>query len=131
MVSRVRKMPARPVVNEALRGHVTRVGFDLTLGRTHVAALVALKESIEAGHWLNTGTQSVFSHFVSGMHGCERRGLIRHHYRQPEWKNGVRSDLPPGEHYTITTAGELVVGLLREAGVYDEYAALLPRSKAS
>ena len=27
-------------VNEALRAHVTRVGFDLSLGKTHIATLV-------------------------------------------------------------------------------------------
>lgn len=30
--------------NDLLRSHVTRVGFDLTLGKTHIAALVLLNE---------------------------------------------------------------------------------------
>ena len=59
------------------------------------------------------------------IQGCERRGLTIHHYnpeaaqrayRRGRISNGFRA------HYTITPAGKLVLGLLKEAGLYEEYA---------
>ncbi len=111
--------------NEALRAHVTRVGFDLTLGRTHIAALVYLNESNERGTYINTNKVSgpfgrAFSHFISGIRGCEDRGLTFHSY------DPAQKDTHTGNHYTITRAGELVIELLRESGLYAEYAGALP-----
>jgi hypothetical protein len=125
------------VDNERLRAHVTRVGFDLSLGKTHVAALVYLNESLRQrryipSHHTESGWhRKAFAHFASGMHGCIDRGLVDHHY-QPT------SHLPPKErqkaerqgmkrHYTITAAGKHVIALLQEAGIYQEFADALPR----
>lgn len=115
---------AESALNGALRAHVTRVGFDLTLGKTHIAALVYLNESIRQRRYIRTGGDQRrfgFSHFATGIHGCEDRGLVIHHWR-PEKKNeGLKW------HYTITKAGKLVISLLQEAGIYQEYADALPR----
>lgn len=109
--------------NEALRAHVTRVGFDLTLGRTHIAALVYLNESIKRGCHFNTTKATgplarSFSFFASGMHGCEDRGLVVHHFDPVAQRSQEDVGLSP--HFTITRAGELVVELLRESGLYAE-----------
>lgn len=127
VAGRIRKAPQ---ANEALRAHVTRVGFDLTLGRTHIASLVYLNESIERGGYIKTTGMAgalarSFSFFASGIRGCEDRGLTIHHY------NPDRRDEGLGAHYTITRAGQLVIELLRESGLYAEYAAVLPVLEAS
>lgn len=116
--------------NALLREHVTRVGFDLTLGKTHIAALVYLNESITQKRYINSNkserwAQRAFAHFASGMHGCEDRGLVIHHYRSDKRDDGLRW------HYTITKAGKLVVALLQEAGIYQEYADALPRMEGA
>lgn len=122
--------------NPLLRGHVTRVGFDLSLGKTHIAALVYLNECLTQRRYIKSNDSEgphrrTFAHFATGMHGCCDRGLVIHHYRETR-------TLPPKErqkaeaqglkrHYTITKAGRLVIDLLREAGIYQEYADSLPR----
>lgn len=124
------------MANEQLRAHVTRVGFDLSLGKTHIAALVYLNECLRQRRYIDTRKTEgpharAFSWFATGMHGCIDRGLVIHHYRPT-------TDLPPKErqkaerqgfkrHYTITPAGKLVVSLLQEAGIYEEFADALPR----
>lgn len=125
---KVRRRASQP--NEALRAHVTRVGFDLSLGRTHVAALVYLNESIAQGrhfHKIEGPLRRTFALWASGIHGCEVRGLTVHHY-SPDAPRGIDVGLAP--HYSLTRAGELVVELLRESGLYDEYAAALPQREA-
>lgn len=124
-----------PVDNEALRAHVTRVGFDLSLGKTHIASLVYLNECLRQRRHIDTRKTAgpharAFSWFASGMHGCIDRGLVIHHYqptvdlpskeRQKAERQGLR------RHYTITKAGKLVIGLLQEAGIYQEFAEALP-----
>lgn len=112
--------------NDLLRQHVTRVGFDLSLGKTHIAALVYLNECLAqkryiASHHSEQWARRAFSHFASGMHGCEDRGLVLHHWRADKKDAGLKW------HFTITKAGRLVIDLLREAGIYQEYADALPR----
>lgn len=117
-------------MNEALRQHVTRVGFDLTLGKTHVAALVYLDFCTRNRTTLNTAGigRNIFSWFVPGIRGCGDRGLVVHHY-DAEASNKKGDHL--GKHYTITPAGKLVIGLLKEAGIWQEYEAALPVQKVS
>lgn len=116
--------------NDLLRAHVTRVGFDLSLGKTHIAALVYLNETIRQRRHISTVEQSIpydkrrtFAHFASGMRGCCERGLVVHHFREK------KRDLNLRWHYTITRAGKLVIGLLQEAGLYQEFADALPREQ--
>jgi hypothetical protein len=121
-------------VNDALREHVTSSKFTLTLGATHIAALVwidwqllvnlnfdELSEQQSAlvepprSHTLYRTFQLV----VPGMHGLIQRGLVTH--TRPA-NRGVK----PADIWTITTAGQMVVGLLKEAGIWQEYASALP-----
>lgn len=112
--------------NGLLRDHVTRVGFDLSLGRTHIAGLVLLNESLTQRRYIpahkspDAVARRTFSWFASGIQGCCTRGLVVHHYRQDKQDGGLKW------HYTITKAGKLVIDLLKEAGVYQEYAGALP-----
>lgn len=120
--------------NDLLRAHVTRVGFDLSMGKTHIAALVYLNECLRQKRYiphnrttvLDPGRYRAFSHFASGIGGCCERGLVLHHYRAD--KKGKNDGLK--WHYTITRAGRLVIDLLKEAGIYQEYADALPRLEA-
>jgi hypothetical protein len=112
--------------NDLLRAHVTRVGFDLSLGKTHVAALVLLNESLSQRRYIPSHkspdpiARRTFSWFASGLQGCCQRGLVLHHYRHDKRDAGMKW------HYTITRAGKLVIDLLKEAGIYQEYADALP-----
>lgn len=136
-------------MNEELRAHVTRVGFDLTLGKTHIAALVWLEElravGWDAGKLADTRISNNrqahrlgFSHFVIGMRGLEDRGLLTHDVQTREqqiaWsrKHPVRRldngslTVPHNPRvWKLTKAGRAVVSLLKESGIYDEYADVL------
>lgn len=120
---RVRRNPPA-THNEPLRSHVTRVGFNLTIGRTHIAALVYLNESFQRGYMnAHKGAEShrrLFNLFATGMAGCQTRGLVVHHYDYDHRDEGLQW------HYTITRAGQLIIELLRESGLYAEYAGALP-----
>lgn len=120
-------------MNDLLRSHVTRVGFDLSLGKTHIAALVYLDVMIRARsqgvgmHVTDLALRRTFAHFAGGARGCIERGLLLHHYDERYSARGpIRHRDHLGRHYTITKAGKLVLALLREAGIYQEYAAALP-----
>jgi hypothetical protein len=133
-VSRVAgRIRRAPVHNGALRDHVTRVGFDLTLGRSHIAALVFLNEALLRGEYINSNKaepskRRIFALFAHAMGGCITRGLVIHHFDPSASRAGEKSMAP---HYTITRAGELVVELLRETGLYEEYAVALPPQEAA
>lgn len=106
--------------NELLYAHVTRVGFDLTLGRTHIAALVYIDHAIRTNHQPYHRGRSIFSNYHTGAVGLISRGLVEHHYTiDKETGRGAKLFR---KHYTITTAGKLVISLLKEAGVWEEYA---------
>lgn len=109
-------------MNPLLRDHVTRTGFDLSLTRGQIEALVWLNESIGKGgprDWSTYPSGRWASH-VGGLH---RRGLTWHHYDQERWRKATmaeRDAAPVSDFYGITEAGQLVVGLLRETGLYEE-----------
>lgn len=124
-----------------LRAHVTRTGFDLSLGKTHIAALVWLEE-LRRHKWESTNFRRpskgsmgrAFNNFVSGMRGLQDRGLVEHHYDRDRAlafgrtnptrrrEDGVLQIKHDPKTWKITKAGKLVIGLLKESGLYDEYA---------
>lgn len=119
------------IPNVELRDYVQRSAFDLQLARTHIAALVYLDLAIRNVNARistpRTVGANVWSHFAGGAAGLIRRGLVRHHYREPvrDSRGHVTKTWPLKHHYTITKAGRLMIGLLKEAGLYDEYAGQL------
>jgi len=113
-------------VNEGLREHVTRIGFDLSLSRPQIDLLVLL-------------------HHFKGAKKLTDSGLKNHPQRPPpgappawrgypNWITTTRCLRSRGligefgsDGYKPTKAGNLVCALLKEAGMYQErLAALLP-----
>lgn len=107
--------------NDLLRSHVTRVGFDLSLGKTHVAALVMLDIALKSRRHVDT-RHPMLRTWVPAMHGLGDRGLVEHRHALDS-RGYAKPGLNP--HYRITKAGRLVIGLLKEAGIYQEHADLL------
>lgn len=120
-------------MNQLLRDHVTRVGFSLQLSRSQIAALVDIvhnlafdEEGYEHRHHLEPltiGYRRFFGNFVTGARCLEDRGLIVWHRAIAVARaRGVRSgELRPSEIWEITPAGWLVVGLLKESGIWAEF----------
>lgn len=124
-------------MNELFRDHVTSVGFNLSLGKTHIAALVELDHKLKLN--LPLGYQGIdysvavrgsrgrlpraFAHNVPARIGLEARGLVEHliSMGDHDWRH-----LTPRQVWRITPAGRLVINLLKEAGLYQEYAGYLP-----
>lgn len=124
-------------INEYLREHVTRVGFNLSLGKTHIAALVhidhMLKRNQSTIEALNNGDYKmreklprVFNLFVPGQRGLAERGLVQHIGDRHQKPGELWSSMRPRRIWRITPAGRLVINLLKEAGIYQEYVAMLP-----
>lgn len=130
-------------INESLREHVTRIGFNLSLGKTHIAALVSIdnllkrnvstiEELNSGGYKLNMRMPRVFNLFVSGQRGLVERGLVSYIADQRRKPGENISSMRPRRIWRITPAGRLVIMLLKEAGIYQEYVAMMPaRERAS
>lgn len=119
-------------INEQFRHHVTSVGFILTLGKTHIARLVAidleLKENLSIieridADVLRPRAPRVFN---STAHGLFERGLVEHILDARRKPGENINEMRPRRIWRITPAGRLVINLLKEAGIYQEYAAMLP-----
>ena len=114
------------ISNEVLRAHVTSTAFDLTLRKTHVAALVMLAEALATRKFVDS-RHPMLRTWISAMDGLRNRGLITHsvaYDAKGKTKRGLH------HHYTITKAGRLVISLLKEAGIYQEYADARPTRDA-
>ncbi len=123
-------------MNDALRRHVTSVGFQLSLTRNQIATFI----------WLDLARSGAFgvefrsgdSRFVMNVDGLIRRGLVLHHWPPVGWegtyeefeRTGNHGGFPLTAFYTITTAGNAVLHLLREAGIYDETAVEVGKREA-
>lgn len=119
------------MTNALLRDHITRVGFDLTLTKTQIAVLVYLdllkREVIVEKSFsklrqptrpLNAYARMIDSSFVTGVTGLTRRGLVRHYHDGHKHQNDDHLLM----FYTVLKAGEYVIGLLKESGLYEQYA---------
>lgn len=133
-------------MNELLRAHVTSAKFVLTLGATHIAALARIVADIAD----NRSTDEMLKDYraggslrdpdppighplrpafrAPGMGGLISRGLVTHTMPYPRLKGrSDAGDWRPSEIWHITEAGHAVITLLREAGIWQEYAgALMP-----
>jgi hypothetical protein len=139
------------VPNPFLREHVTSTAFALNLGKTHVAALVRLdlelaaEVQIHAHHIGPDAYGRLHRNDVTGRSGLISRGLLVHVAALNEHKYVVKKGqpsiyrvgavdydrMPIGECWNITRAGRLVIELLQEAGLYQEFAGpLLPLIEA-
>jgi hypothetical protein len=88
-------------MNRELHAFVTRSAFALTLGHNHVDLVLDMGLNAEDGHY-----KSIYYEHP-GVNGLLKRGLIEHAVvgkdKKLVWK--------------LTRAGELVYGLLEEAGI--------------
>jgi hypothetical protein len=123
-------------VNYELREHVTRVGFNLTLTKTQIAVMVYLdvmaKAKLDRSYYHHDRPKTsmaiptmVDRTFVPAIMGCERRGFITHH---PPVRYSITTDKarqPIYRTYRFTKAGRLMLALLKESGVYDDYSTSL------
>lgn len=122
------------MTNEILREYVTRTAFNLSLGSCHIASLVYFEELRKVG-WdtsmlVNHGSpknkiQRAFGHLVTGDRGLVERGLITRKHDVGlihKTVDGVEHLLWPTGAVKFTKAGKLVIGLLKESGLYEEYA---------
>lgn len=116
-------------MNEVLHDYVTRVDFAMTLTRTQIAAMVEVQELWATDRLDDDGMQGnalrhplTRSHFITGVQGCERRGLIWH--VTPSFTRG-KKDVPSSKVFGLTTAGHYMVGLLSEAGIWQKWHTLL------
>jgi hypothetical protein len=117
--------------NWLLREHVLRTGFSLVLTKTQIAALCELDAAIERNHWmrldeLSATWRTFHANWTNGVHGLERRGLVRHTFHENAHKYPRAGDMPVGEAWQVTEAGRLTIGLLKEAGLYQHYQAAMP-----
>lgn len=116
-------------MNELLHAHVTRVGFDLTLGHTHVAALVALDQRLRFRSGFRRNPSGVKDSWSAAISGLIHRGLVEHDRDKKRTITDLSDPRAWRETWRITPAGKLVIGLLKEAGLYEKYAPLVERVK--
>lgn len=119
-------------VNENLRNHVTTSAFVLTLRQSHIAVLVYL-DLLHRGLCEPIRRSSIrgINDFVGPVRGLEARGLVEHYF-PPQGFGGTRDEFnmlthderterfPLQSYYPITPAGDAVLVLLRERGIYAE-----------
>lgn len=116
------------MTNDMLRAHVTGTAFVLTLGKTHIAALVHLEEVLaweEANGAASRRDMKLHRHpalgnFVPAASGLITRGLVTHH--ETDTPGVLRNDKAFVDMWQITKAGQLVLELLKECGIWQEYA---------
>jgi hypothetical protein len=139
-------------LNPALRDHVNRYAFVLSLRPTHISSLVYVERMTRLeppGPRLTDAQQArnraqpnrhdhrmagdpdvrfmarLDSNFVAGVRGLLSRGLVVHetHERDP-WK--PNNERPFGDFYQITSAGRHVIGLLKGSGLWQAYLKSMP-----
>lgn len=107
-------------MNQQFRDHVTSGQFVLALTGNMIAWLVHM--STDPDHYPRSPRS------VPDSHALQRRGLVVHHYPPMGFDGDSeafrvspdRDSYRPRDFYEITRAGELVIELLRESGIYEE-----------
>lgn len=125
----------KPQINTALRQWARGIQFNVAMGRRQVFCLVHAHLSQEM---IGEGVGEDHRHlrnWVTSAHCLQDRGLLNCHvWKNDQLRRRSTSDNPQitrpkyKELWEVTRAGELVVGLLKEAGIYDEVKAELEES---
>jgi hypothetical protein len=148
MTSQACGMATAEVPNPLLRAHATG-GFSLTLGTTHIAAMVYVDYTIRSKvpsvmdlinepdrSFLLTSSlphKAPWSHYVPGIRGVLGRGLLiesaawlqarrKHEMREAALGRNIAMHFPTWRMYRFTKAGVMARGLLQECGVWQEFA---------
>lgn len=97
-------------MNQALREHTTSIGFQLTLSKAQIGMLCTVahfkgwKASFAGVGIDHPSSTAYFPQFISTCRALTERGLMEK--ANFGWK--------------LTTAGNLTIDLLKEAGIYQE-----------
>lgn len=106
------------MTNEALRSHVTNIGFSLTLSKNMIETVV-LMHHFGGFNRFHAAVKDIHPGraYISSAHALIRRGLFRDQYAA-----GEACDLCKVQYcdHKLTRAGVSVADLLRESGIYDE-----------
>lgn len=125
------------IVNDLLRSHVTSTAFNLTLGPTHIAALIyvdivladgrpAVDEATNTLRTFDRPNWRPWNQFSTGFDGLERRGLVAHICDREREPGENELHMKQSRIWEITPAGRAVIVLLKECGLYAEYSAQVP-----
>lgn len=120
-------------MNEAFRSYVTSTSFNLTLRRVQIEALIYLQAELDRGKAIDLAASRFdYQRFVALVQAfpsagpgpqswvvtstaLSRRGLIVHDPSRSGSGHGF------GRSWSFTDAGKLVVALLKESGLWQEY----------
>lgn len=108
-MTKIRKTP----INYKLRDHVTSMAFSLHLSKRMILCLVDIAEKryLERKFYQALGLND---YFIGSYRNLEERGLVT--YKDPGPMTAMSKEHP----YSLTRAGELVLELLKEAGMVQE-----------
>lgn len=112
-------------INSDLREYATNIGFNMTLTKTQVRLLVILNHFGGFVAWVQNGLYG--GDYVSPFRALERRGLVmvRECKCKKPYKQVPRHGPRCTRDHVLTRAGELMIELLKEAGVYQDTIKLL------
>lgn len=104
--------------NSSFRQWTRGITFNLALGKTQTATLVATHLYADEHHHNYPHGHKLLRHFIVAKEGLRERGLIitlgwttpEEYHKRKKYKEFSR----------LTPAGELVIGLLKETGIYQE-----------
>lgn len=113
---------AKQKTNTALRQWARGVSFTIAMGRRQVFTLVCLHLSAERpmSMGLLGGRHRHMSNLITSAHCLDERGLLIPHVWRSEQIRREAATHKYGDLWQLTRAGELVIELLKEAGIYAE-----------
>lgn len=109
-------------VNTELRQWARGISFTIAMGRRQVYTLIQIYLSADRqyGTMMVGDRHRLVRHFITSAHCLIDRGLLIAPIWQDGKLRGKAGEHTYGELWRLTRAGELVIGLLKEAGIYDE-----------
>lgn len=112
-------------INTELRHWARGVSFTIAMGRRQVYTLVSLHISAErkwgiGNHNFIGDRHKSMRSFVTSTNCLVDRGLVIPHVWLDKKLIKDKKDLTVGNLWQLSRAGELVIELLKEAGVYEE-----------
>lgn len=118
---------AKQKTNTALRQWARGISFTIAMGRRQVFTLISLHLSADRQHgkMLIGDRHRHMRSFVVSANCLVDRGLVDPRVWHNEILRREAFKHKTGELWKLTRAGELVIGLLQEAGIYDEVRAEL------
>ena len=111
-------------MNQQFAGYVTRVAFNISLSRSQIATLAHIAERSRRPNDIPVAEELTFpspGNFIPSVRSLVDRGLVEYTPLKTKVRPGWTSHplIVSGQpwSYSLTRAGELVVELLKEAGI--------------